>query len=171
LKKFIIASLLLLSPVSLYPANTPDMEKLGKAMKLDCKYYGEDSCFARIISVAGCTFSYGIAYSKKSVSESLTIADDLFVLMAKGNNLNPRNLFDENNLIKQPIREETFERIAMCKEWTKEAIPKIVLEKTGKPATPEFIEGATKSFALWWMSTYETIIKQEKTTSSRSSRI
>ena len=45
------------------------------------------------------------------------------------------------------------------------------MEKTGKEATPEFIEGATNTFALWWMSTYERIIKQEKTTSSRSSRI
>ncbi|MDC3134594.1 hypothetical protein OA511_01270 [Prochlorococcus sp. AH-716-J09] len=42
------------------------------------------------------------------------------------------------------------------------AIPKIVLEKNGKLATPEFIEGATKSFALWWISTYETIIKRGK---------
>ena len=171
MKKFIIASLLLLSPVSLYPANTPDMEKLGKAMKINCKTVGEDSCFARFISLAACSFSYGIAHSEKKVAESLAIADDLFLLLAKGHKLDPRNLFDENNLVKQPIREETVERVAKCKEWTRKAIPKIVLEKAGKPATPEFIEGATKSFALWWMSTYETIIKQEKTTSSRSSRI
>ena len=42
------------------------------------------------------------------------------------------------------------------------SLAKIVLEKTGKPATPEFIEGATNTFALWWMSTYETIIKRGK---------
>ena len=133
---------------------------LEKAMKINCKDVGEDSCFARFISLAACTFSYSIAHSQKSVKESLDIADDLFLLLVKGNRLEPRNLFDENNLVKQPIREETVERVAMCKEWTKEAIPKIVLEKNGKPATPEFIEGATKSFALWWISTYETIIKQ-----------
>ena len=45
---------------------------------------------------------------------------------------------------------------------TRKAIPKIVFEKTGKQATPEFIEGATNTFALWWMSTYETIIKGGK---------
>ena len=89
-------------------------------------------------------------------------AINLFLLLAKGNKLDPRNLFDENNLIKQPIREETVERIAKCESWTRDAIPRIVLEKTGEPATPEFIEGATKSFALWWMSTYETIIKGGK---------
>ena len=50
----------------------------------------------------------------------------------------------------------------MCESWTRGAIPRIVMEKTGVPATPSFIEGATKSFALWWMSTYETIIKQGK---------
>ena len=66
---------------------------------------------------------------------------------------------------------ETVERVAKCESWTRDAIPRIVLEKTGEPATREFIEGATKSFALWWISTYERIIKQEKTTSSRSSRI
>ena len=171
MKKFIITSLLLFAPVSLYATNTPDIEKLGKAMKINCKDVGEDSCFARFISLAACTFSYGIAYSEKEVSDSFDVADDLFILLAKGNRLNPKKMFDENNLIKQPIREEVVERIAICEAWTRHAIPRIVLEKTGEPATREFIEGATKSFALWWISTYERIIKQEKTTSSRSSRI
>ena len=37
-----------------------------------------------------------------------------------------------------------------------------VYKRSSKPATPEFIEGATNTFALWWMSTYETIIKGGK---------
>ena len=37
------------------------------------------------------------------------------------------------------------------------AIPKIVLEKTGKPATQEFIDGATKTFGFWWLGTLEKI--------------
>ena len=162
MKKLIISSLLLFAPVSLYATNTPDIEKLGKAMKINCKDVGEDSCLARIISLSGCTFSYGIAHSEKRVADSLGVADDLFILLAKGNGLNPRNMFDQNNLIKQPIREEVVERIAKCESWTRQAIPRIVLEKTGKEATPEFIEGATNTFALWWMSTYETIIKGGK---------
>ena len=162
MKKLIIASLLLIAPFSLYAKNTPDMEKLGKAMKINCKTVGEDSCFARFISLAACSFSYGIAHSEKTVKESIDIADDLFLLLARGNGLDPKNLFDDKNLIKQAIRIETVERVDKCKEWTRKAIPKIVLERTGKPATQEFIEGATKSFALWWMSTYETIIKQGK---------
>ena len=157
MKKFIIAYLLFFAPVSLYAANAPDIEKLGKAMKINCKDVGEDSCFARFISLAACTFSYGIAHSEKSVKESLDIADDLFLLLVKGNRLEPRNLFDENNLVKKTIREETIERVAKCKEWTKEAIPKIVLEKTGKPATQEFIDIATKTFGFWWLRTLEQI--------------
>ena len=161
MKKFIITSLLLFAPVSLYATNTPDIEKLGKAMKINCKDVGEDSCFSRLISLSACTFSYGVK-SGKNVSESLAIADDLFLLLAKGNGLSPRNMFDQNNLVKQAIRVETVERVEKCRSWTEDAIPKIVLERTGKPATPEFIEGATNTFALWWMSTYETIIKRGK---------
>jgi len=161
LNKFIIASLLFFAPVT-YSATTPDLTKLGNEMKLNCKSFGNDSCFARFISMAACTFSYGIAHSDKTVAESLDIADDLFLLLARGNGLDPKNLFDDKKLIKQAIRVETVERVDKCKEWTRKAIPKIVLERTGNPATPEFIEGATNSFALWWMSTYETIIKGEK---------
>ena len=159
MKKFIIASLLFLAPVSLYAANNPDIEKLGMAMKMNCNDVGEDSCFARFISLAACTFSYGIAHSEKRVSDSFDVADGLFILLAKGNKLNPKNMFDENNLIKQPIREETVERVAKCEDWTRKAIPKIVLEKTGKPATPEFIDGATKTFGFWWLGTLEQIKK------------
>ena len=161
MNKFIIASLLFFAPVT-YSATTPDLTKLGNEMKLNCKSFGNDSCFARFISMAACTFSYGIAHSNKTVAESLAIADDLFLLLARGNGLDPNNLFDDKKLIKQAIRVETVERVNKCEEWTRKAIPKIVLERTGKLATPEFIEGATKSFALWWMSTYETIIKQGK---------
>ena len=161
MNKFIIASLLFFAPVT-YSATTPDLTKLGNEMKLNCKSFGNDSCFARFISMAACTFSYGIAHSNKTVAESLDIADDLFLLLARGNGLDPNNLFDDKKLIKQAIRVETVERVNKCEEWTRKAIPKIVLERTVKPATSEFIEGATKSFALWWMSTYETIIKQGK---------
>ena len=158
MRKFIFASLLFFAPVT-YSASTPDSEELGKAMKLDCQTLGSDSCTSRFIAVSACTFSYGIAKSEKTVKESIDIADDLFVLLMRKNGLNPNSMFDDQNVIKESIRSETIERVALCKEWTKKAIPKIVLEKTGKQATPEFIDGATKTFALWWISTYETIMK------------
>ena len=161
MKKFIIALVLLFAPAS-YSAETPDMEKLGKAMKLNCKTFGNDSCTSRFIALSACTFAYGIAKSDKTVKESLDIADDLFVLLMRGNGLNPNDMFDDKNLVKESIRSETIERVEKCKEWTKEAIPKIVLERTGKKATPEFVDGAIKTFGQWWMSTYKTIIKGGK---------
>ena len=156
MKKFIIALVLLFAPAS-YSAGTPDMEKLGKAMKLNCKTFGNDSCTSRFIAMSACTFAYGIAKSDKTVKESLDIADDLFVLLMRGNGLNPNNIFDDQNLVKESIRSETIERVEKCKEWTREAIPKIVLERTGKEATPEFIDGATKTFGFWWLGTLEQI--------------
>ena len=156
MKKFIIASLFFFTPVA-YSAETPDMEKLGKAMKLNCKTFGNDSCTSRFIAVSACTFAYGIAKSDKTVDESLDIADDLFVLLMRGNGLNPNDMFDEKNLVKESIKSETIERVDKCKEWTREAIPKIVLERTGKEATPEFVDGATKTFGFWWLGTLEQI--------------
>ena len=156
MKKFIIALVLLFAPAS-YSAETPDMEKLGKAMKLNCKTFGAESCSSRFIAMSACTFAYGIAKSDKTVKESLDIADDLFVLLMRGNGLNPNDIFDNQNLVKESIRSETIERVDKCKEWTKEAIPKIVLERTGKEATPEFIDGATKTFGMWWLRSLEGV--------------
>ena len=102
MKKFIIASLFFFAPVA-YSAETPDMENFGKAMKLNCKTFGNDSCTSRFIAVSACTFAYGIAKSDKTVKESLDIADDLFVLLMRGNGLNPNNMFDEKNLVKESI--------------------------------------------------------------------
>ena len=89
----------------------------------------------------------------------IDISDNLFLLLTKGNNLDSNGMFDEKNLIKKSIRSETIDRVNKCKEWTEEAIPKIVLEKTGKEATPEFIEGATRTFGTWWLNSLEDLKK------------
>ena len=102
MKKFIIGLVLLLAPAS-YSASTPDVEKLGKAMKLNCKTFGSESGTSRFIAVSACTFSYGIAKSDKTVKESLDIADDLFVLLMRGNGLNPNDMFDQENHVKESI--------------------------------------------------------------------
>ena len=130
--------------------------KLRKEAKFDCKEFGEDSCFSRFIAMSACSFAQSIN-SGKNVKESLDIADDLFYLLTSGHGLKINNIFDEKDLIKQDIRVESIERIKLCKEWAKEAIPKIVLERTGKPATPEFIEGATRTFGMWWLSSLEQV--------------
>ena len=142
-------------PKSLVPNNP--YKKLGEA-KFNCKEVGEDSCFSRIIAMSACTFAQSIN-SDKNVKESLDIADDLFYLLATGNGLNPNDMFDEKNLVKESIRSETIERVEKCKEWTKEAIPKIVLERTGKEATPKFIDEATRTYSLWWLGTLEQVKK------------
>ena len=79
--------------------------------------------------MSACTFAYGIAKSDKTVKESLDIADDLFVLLAKGNGLNPNNIFDGKDLVKQPIRVETIIGVSRCNEWTKASIPKLFLKE------------------------------------------
>ena len=107
MKKFIIASLLFFVPVT-YSATTPDSEEFGKAMKLDCQTIGADSCTSRFIAVSACSFSYCIARSEKTIKESIDIADDLFVLLMRGNGLNPNSMFDDQNLIKESIRAETI---------------------------------------------------------------
>ena len=131
-------------------------ERLGKEAKFNCKKFGEDSCFSRFIAMSACTFAQSIN-SDKTVKESLDIADDLFYLLASGQKLDLNDIFDDKNLVKQDIRVETIARVDLCKKWAKEAIPKIVLERTGKPATPEFIEGATRTFGMWWLSSLEQV--------------
>ena len=142
------------APKSVIPDNP--FERLGKEAKFNCKEFGDDSCFSRFIAMSACSFAQSIN-SDKTVKESLDIADDLFYLLASGHKLDINNIFDDKNLIKQDIRVETIERIKLCNEWAKEAIPKIVLERTGKPATPEFIEGATNTFGMWWLSSLEQV--------------
>ena len=167
MKKFALLFLFLFAPVA-YSAtenettkpksqilNNP-FERLGNEAKFNCKEFGEDSCFSRFIAMSACSFAQSIN-SDKTVKESLDIADDLFYLLASGHGLDINDIFDKKDLIKQDIRVETIERIKLCNGWAKEAIPKIVLERTGKPATPEFIEGATRTFGMWWLSSLEGV--------------
>ena len=170
MKKFALLFLFLFAPVA-YSAtenettkpksqilNNP-FERLGNEAKFNCKEFGEDSCFSRFIAMSACSFAQSIN-SDKSVKESLDIADDLFYLLASGHGLDINDIFDKKDLIKQDIRVETIERIKLCNGWAKEAIPKIVLERTGKPATLEFIEGATRTFGMWWLSSLEGVRKR-----------
>ena len=48
----------------------------------------------------------------------------------------------------ESIKSETIERVEKCKEWTREAIPKIVLERTGKEALVKFLLICTKKVQL-----------------------
>ena len=44
----------------------------------------------------------------------------------------------------------------------KTAIPNILLKRTGKEATPEFIDGTTRTFDMWWLSSFEGVRKRDR---------
>ena len=155
MKQLLISAFILFTPISAYATSTPELNKLGEAMKLDCRTIGNNSCISRFASMSACSFAYGVAYGKKSVKESLSIADDLFVLLMKGNRVKVNDMFGENNLIKKEIRAEIIQRVNYCKEWVEASIPIIHQEVTGQPASQEFIKGATESYGEWWCRSLE----------------
>ena len=77
-------------------------------MKLECQKIVADICTSRFIEASAFTFSYTKAKSDKTFKESIDIPDDLFFL--RGNGLNPANIFDDENLVKETIRSETNKR-------------------------------------------------------------
>ena len=105
MKKFALLFLFLFAPVaysateneitkpqSLIPNNP--FERLGNEAKFNCKEFGVDSCFSRFIAMSACSFAQSIN-SDKSVKESLSIADDLFYLLASGHGLDINDIFDK----------------------------------------------------------------------------
>lgn len=155
MKQFILSAFILIAPLSTYATSASDFNKLGEAMKLNCRTLGNNSCISRFAAMAACTFAYGVAYSEKSVKESLSIADDLFILLMKGNRVEVNDMFEENNLLKKEIRTEIIQRVNYCKEWVEASIPIIYLKTTGQTASKEFIRGATESYGEWWCRSLE----------------
>ena len=166
MKRLLITSLLFslsfsLAEVKAVPDKPEQFDLLEKELSLACSEYGEESCTARFIAMSACTFVFGINQGKP-VGEALDIADGVFVAIMRGNKIKPISMFNKNDDIKTVIRNEVKERVRFCKEATEDAIPKIVLEKTGKEATVEFIEVATRTYGEWWLRTLEGIKKGRK---------
>ena len=163
MKRFLFAGLLFLMPLNAnaLPESPENLEKLEKELSLPCSEYGEESCTARFIAMSACTFVFGINQGKP-VGEALDIADGVFVAIMRGNKIKPISMFNKNDDIKTVIRNEVKDRIRFCKDATEEAIPKIVLERTGKDASAEFIEVATRTYGEWWLRTLEGIKKGRK---------
>ena len=111
--------------------------------------------------MSACTFVFGINQGKP-IGESMDIADGLFVAIMRGNKIKPISMFNEEGDIKPVIRKEVKDRVRFCKDATEEAIPKIVSEKTGEEATPEFIAVATRTYGEWWLRTLEALRKGRK---------
>ena len=163
MKRFLFAGLLFLIPLNAnaLPESQENLEKLEKELSLPCSEYGEESCTARFIAMSACTFVFGINQGKP-VGEALDIADGVFVAIMRGNKIKPISMFNKNDDIKTVIRNEVKDRVRFCKDATEEAIPKIVLERTGKEASAEFIEVATRTYGEWWLRTLEGIKKGRK---------
>ena len=163
MKKLLYLIMLLLIPTGVYavPEKPEQFDQLEKELSLPCLEFGEESCTARFIAMSACTFVFGINQGKP-IGESLDIADGLFVAIMRGNKIKPISMFNEEGDIKPEIRKEVKDRVRFCKDATEEAIPKIVSEKTGEEATPEFIAVATRTYGEWWLRTLEDIKKEKE---------
>ena len=160
-KLLILCSSLSMNALKAVPEKPKQFDQLEKELSLPCSEFGEESCTARFIAMSACTFVFGINQGKP-IGESMDIADGLFVSIMRGNKIKPISMFNEAGDIKPVIRTEVKDRVRFCKEATEEAIPKIVLEKTGKEATPEFIAVATRTYGEWWLRTLEALKKGRK---------
>ena len=163
MKKILLASFFLLFPLSTFavPTKPEQFEKLENEFRLECQKYGAESCAARFISMAACTFVFAINQGKKT-DEAMDISDKLFVGIMRGNKIKPEIMFTKEKNIKPIIVNEVAERTALCKEATEKAVPKLFAARGLEEPSKEIQKRLTNSFGYWWISTIETIYKQGK---------
>ena len=163
MKSLLLASLFFLLPVAAFavPTKPEQFEKLENELSLECQKYGAESCAARFISMAACTYVFAINQGKNPV-EAKGIADELFVRIMRGNKIKPAIMFTEEKNIKPSIVNEVSQRTALCKEATEKAVPKLFKARGMDEPSPEIQKRLTDSFGYWWISTIETIYKKGK---------
>ena len=163
MKKILLATIFLLSPFSAFavPTKPEQFEKLENEFSLECQKYGAESCAARFISMAACTYVFAVNQGKHP-DEAMDISDKLFVGIMRGNKIKPEIMFTEEKNIKPIIVNEVAERTALCKEATEKAVPKLFRSRGMEEPSPEIQKRLTNSFGYWWISTIETIYKQGK---------
>ena len=161
MKKILLASLFLLLPLSAFavPTKPEQFEKLENEFSLECQKYGPESCAARFISMAACTFVFAINQGKKP-DEAMDISDKLFVGIMRGNKIKPEIMFTEERNIKPSIVNEVSERTSLCKEATQKAIPILFKARDMEEPSLEIQKRLTDGFGYWWISTIETIYKK-----------
>ena len=137
-------------PVFSNEAKNPNLIQLENNMTLDCTKYGNDSCSARFLAMAGCTYVMGIN-SGKSAGESMEIGSELFVAMMKGHNLSASNMFDKENNLKKSIKRETIERFRFCEEEIVKSVQILYEKKNGKIPDNDLTRKLIKGF-VWWLS-------------------
>ena len=132
-----------------------DIKKIENNYRLPCKEIGKDKCIARSIGISACTFVYGIE-SNQSFQESLRNTDLIFRAIMKGNNLDVNSIFDKNNSIKKPIKDEAIKTIKYCRENIKKVIPKIT-NLPEEEFNEKRIEELTDTYPEWYLYTLEEI--------------
>ena len=163
MKKILLATIFLLSHFSAFavPTKPEQFEKLENEFSLECQKYGAESCAARFISMAACTYVFAVNQGKHP-DEAMDISDKLFVGIMRGNKIKPEIMFTEEKNIKPIIVNEVAERTALCKEATEKAVPKLFAARGLEEPSKEIQKRLTSSFGYWWISTIETIYKQGK---------
>ena len=158
MNRLLIASLFSLLPLTAFavPETKEQREKLGTEFKLPCSEYGEESCISRFLAMEACTFIFGLN-SGKPPQEAMNIASDMFVLIMQGNNLKLSDMYNQSGKIKPEIKSEAYERIAYCRDATKEALPKLYKAQKGEDPSPEMVEGLTATFGQWYVKTIEDV--------------
>ena len=163
MKRLLLASLFFLIPVTALavPTKPEQFKKLENELSLECQKYGEESCAARFISMAACTYVFAVNQGKHP-DEARDIADELFVRIMRGNKIKPAIMFTKEKNIKPIITNEVSQRTALCKEATEKAVPKLFKARGMDKPSPEIQKRLTDSFGYWWISTIETIYKKGK---------
>ena len=164
MKKLLLAGLLLIIPITAnaLPENLENLKKLEKGFILPCNEIGNENCISRLIGVNACTFIFGINQGK-NYKDAMRIADNVFIAVMKGNNLDVNDMFEKDGFIKKQIRVESKARINMCREQTKQAIPVLFKESFGGDNLPEErIEGASLAFSEFWLDNFEMMRRGKK---------
>ncbi len=92
MKKLILCLVLLFLPINSYAYENLDLKKLEESFKLDCKNYGNESCTARFLAMAGCSYFMGINSGKES-NAAMKVSDLLFIALMRGNQIDPDFMF------------------------------------------------------------------------------
>ena len=163
MKRFLFASIFFLLPLNVLavPTKPEQFKKLENEFSLECQKYGAESCAARFISMAACTYVFAVNQGKHP-DEAMDIADKLFVGIMRGNKIKPEIIFAKEKNIKPIITNEVSQRTALCKEATEKAVPKLFKARGMNEPSPEIQKRLTDSFGYWWISTIETIYKKGK---------
>ena len=164
MKKLLLAGLLFITPLTAnaLPESAENLKKLEQGFILPCDEIGNENCISRLIGVNACTFIFGINKGQ-NYKDALRIADNVFIAVMKGNNLDVNEMFEKDGFIKKQIRVESKARINMCREQTKQAIPVLFKESFGGDELPEErIEGASLAFAEYWLDNFEIMRRGKK---------